>query len=70
MQPRQPATPSNDEGTIDAEGPVLEGINPIRGPIAGGLEVWLEGSGFPTGLTPLYARFGDQFSRVVSVLLA
>ena len=69
MPPRQPVIAANNEGTTDGRDPVLEGINPSRGPIAGGIEVWLEGSGFPIGLTPLYARFGDNFSRVVSALL-
>ena len=66
---RQPTTLVSDEEATDVRDPVLEGINPSRGPIAGGKEIWIEGSNFPTGSTPLYVRFGDNFSRVVGALL-
>ena len=64
-----PITFAGDEEAISGGDPVLEGINPNRGPIAGGREIWIEGSNLPTGSTPLYVRFGDNFSRVVGVLL-
>lgn len=68
--PSRPSVPPDrDEGIADGRGPVLEGINPNKGPISGGIDIWIEGSNIPTGLTPLYARFGDNFSRVVGALL-
>ena len=44
---------------------VVMGTNPRRGPMAGGTEIWIWGSDFPTDRMPLYARFGDNFTRVV-----
>ena len=55
------------EETTDGRDAVIEGTNPGRGPTTGGLDIWIYGSNLPDGSTPLYARFGDNVSRVVSV---
>ena len=68
MPSHQPAAAAS-EGVIDGGDPVLEGINPNRGSTTGGMEIWIEGSNFPTGSLPLYARFGDNSSRAVGILL-
>ena len=47
---------------------VIDRTNPSRGPTTGGPEIWISGSNFPTGLTSLYVRFGDNFARAVGVL--
>ena len=65
LTPRQPVT---EGGTNDGRDPMLQEANPSRGPTTGGLQIWIEGSDFPTGLTPLYARFEDNFARVVGTL--
>ena len=59
-------TPSGEE-TADGRNLVIESINPSQGPTAGGPEIWISGSNFPTGLIPLYAKFGDNFAYVVGV---
>src|ERR1700679_1604716 len=69
MPSRQPVTAASEEGTIDGRDSVLEEINPSRGLVTGGMENWIEGSNFPTGSLPLYARFGDDSSRAVGILL-
>ena len=47
---------------------LVKQCNPRRGPMTGGTEIWIWGSDFPTDPMPLYARFGDNFARVVGVL--
>ena len=59
-------TPSGEE-TVDGLNLVIERINPCQGPTAGGPEIWISGSNFPTHLMPLYARFGDNCAHVVGV---
>ena len=54
------------EGSIDGQDAVIEGTNPGRGPTTGGLEIWIYGSNLPDGSRPLYARFGENVTRVVS----
>ena len=54
--------------TADGRNIVIVQANPRRGPMTGGTEIWIWGSGFPTDLMPLYARFGDNVTRVVGVL--
>ena len=53
---------------MDGPDAVIERTNPSRGPTAGGLEIWISGSNFPTGLTAIYARFGYNLTRPVGVL--
>ena len=65
IRPRQPVT--EEETTLGTD-PILQEANPSRGPTTGGLQIWIEGSDFPADLTPLYARFGDNFARVVGTL--
>ena len=55
--------------TADGRNVVVMQTNPRRGPMTGGTEIWTWGSDFPTDPMPLYARFGDNFARVVGVLL-
>jgi len=55
------------EETMDGRDAVIEGTNPGRGPTTGGLDIWIYGSNLPDGSRPLYARFGDNVTRVVSV---
>jgi len=64
----QAVTAAVEEGATDGRDPVLQEANPSRGPTTGGLRIWIEGSDIPTGLEPLYARFGDNFVRVVGTL--
>lgn len=54
------------EENIDGQDAVIEGTNPGRGPTMGGLEIWIYGSNLPDGSRPLYARFGENVTRVVS----
>jgi len=54
------------EKTMDGQDTVIEGTNPGTGPITGGLEIWIYGSNLPDDSRPLYARFGDNVTRVVS----
>ena len=58
---------ANDE-PVDGQGVVVERVNPKQGPTTGGPEIWISGSGFPTGLKPLYVRFGGNSARAVGVL--
>ena len=44
---------------------VLRAANPRRGPVSGGLEIWLEMDDLPTTFT-LYAIFGDKVTATVS----
>lgn len=44
---------------------VLRGANPRRGPVSGGIEIWLEAQDLPTTFT-LYARFGNRVTATVS----
>jgi hypothetical protein len=57
---------ASDEGTADGWDAVIQRVNPSRGPMTGGLDIWIVGSNFPTG--ELYARFGDNFAHTVGVL--
>ena len=68
MPSSQPVAATVEEEATDGRDPELQEANPSRGPTTGGLQIWIEGSDFPTGLMPLYARFGDNFARVVSTL--
>ena len=45
---------------------VIEGTNPGRGPTIGGIEIWIYGTNLLNGSTPLYARFGENVTCVVS----
>ena len=65
---RQPVTATPEEETVDGRDPVLQEANPSRGPTTGGPQIWIEGTDFPTGLAQLYARFGDNFARVVCTI--
>jgi len=65
-QHRQAVNTANDE-TADGEGVVILRINPRKGPMAGGQEIWIEGSNFPTNLKPLFVRFGSNPSCAVGV---
>ena len=67
-QRRQTVNTASVEGTEDGRDLVIERTNPSRGPTTGGPEIWISGSNFPTGLTSLYVRFGDNFARAVGVL--
>ena len=60
--------PASNEETTDGWDAVIDRINPSRGPTTGGPEVWILSSNFPTGASPLYARFGDGFARAVGLL--
>ncbi len=53
--------------TAEGRNIVVRNANPRRGPMAGGTEIWIWGSDFPTDWMPFYARFGDNFTRVVGV---
>jgi len=66
-QCRQTVMTASDEGTADGQNLVIERINPSQGPTAGGPEIWISGSNFPTRLMPLFVRFGDNFARAVGV---
>jgi len=66
---RQTANAADDEETVDGRDLVIEKVFPNRGPTSGGTEVCIWGSNFPTDHhLPLYARFGDNFARAVSML--
>jgi len=67
-QSRQTVIATSNEETTDGRDTVIERINPSQGPTTGGPEIWISGSNLPTGLTPLYARFGDNFAIAVGVL--
>ena len=62
-----PLSSATFEENMDGRDPVIEGTNPGRGPITGGLDIWIHGSNLPDGSRPLYARFGENVTRVVSV---
>ena len=66
-QCRQTVNTVGDEETADGRNSVIERINPSKGPTAGGAEIWILGSNFPTGRIPLYVRFGDNFAHAVGV---
>jgi len=63
-----PVPSATFEGTMDGQGAVIEGTNPGRGPTTGGLEIWIYGSNLPNSPRPVYARFGDNVTRVVSTM--
>ena len=54
------------EDPMDGQNAVIEGTNPGRGPTTGGKEIWICGTNLPNDSTPLYARFGENVTRVVS----
>ena len=60
------APPATVEDPMDGQNAVIEGTNPGRGPTTGGIEIWIYGTNLPNGSTPLYARFGENVTRVVS----
>jgi len=66
-QSHETVNTASDEEIADGRSVVIERINPSQGPTAGGPEIWITGSNFPTHLKPLYARFGDNFAHVVGV---
>ena len=68
-QARQTLNAASDEEITDGGDVVVERTNPSRGPTTGGQEIFIQGSNFPTGLTPLFARFGDNFARAVGALV-
>jgi len=45
--------------------PVLRSTNPRKGPVSGGIEIWLSMDNLPTTFT-LYARFGSEVVPTVS----
>ena len=51
---------------MDGQNAVMEGTNPGRGPTTGGIEIWIYDTNLPNGSMPLYARFGENVTRVVS----
>ena len=59
---------ADDEEAADGEDLVIAKVVPNRGAMAGGPEVCLLGSNFPTGQGPLYVRFGDKFTPAVGML--
>ena len=61
-----PLPSASIEDPMDGQNAVIEGTNPGRGPTTGGIEIWIYGSNLPNGSTPLYARFGEHVTRVVS----
>ena len=63
----QTVNTAGDEESSDGRNSVIERINPSRGSTSGGPEIWISGSNFPTGLMPLYVRFGDNFAYAVGV---
>jgi hypothetical protein len=62
-----PPPSASVEDPMDGQNSVIEETNPARGPTTGGKHVWIYGSNLPSGSTPLYARFGENVTRVVSV---
>jgi len=64
---RQLANAADNEETADGRDLVIEKVVPTRGPKTGGPEICIWGSNFPDRV-PLYARFGDNFTRAVTVL--
>ena len=66
-QCRQTVSTAIVEEAADGWNPVIERINPSQGPTAGRPDIWISGSNFPTGLMPLYVRFGDNFAHAVGV---
>jgi hypothetical protein len=67
-QYHQAVNAADDEGAADGRDLVIEKVVPNRGPKTGGPEIGIWGSNFPTNYMPLYARFGDNFARAVSML--
>ena len=68
-QARQTPNAASDGEITDGCDAVVRITSPSRGPTTGGREIWISGSNFPTGLTPLYARFGDNIVPAVGVLV-
>ena len=60
------APPASVEDPMDGQNAVIEGTNPGRGPTTGGIEIYIYGTNLPNSSTPLYARFGENVTRVVS----
>jgi hypothetical protein len=60
-QPRTPRTRS----TWLTDAPYIEEVVPEKGPITGGMRIFIIGDNFPEG-DHLYVRFGDAFARAVS----
>ena len=58
--------PATVEDPMDGQNAVIEGTNPGRGPTTRGIENWIHGINLSNGSTPLYARFGENVTRVVS----
>ena len=67
-QYHQTVNVADDEKAADGWDLVIAKVVPNRGPTAGGPEVCLLGSNFPTDHGPLYVRFGDKFTPVVGML--
>ena len=51
---------------MDGQNAVIEGTNPGCGPTTRRIEIWIYGTNLPNGSTPLYARFGENVTRLVS----
>ena len=68
FQPNQAVNAASDEETADGRNLVIERVFPNRGPMIGGQDIILLGSNFPTDQVPLYASFGDNFTRAVCLL--
>ena len=60
------APPATVEDPMDGENAVIEGTNSGRRPTTGGIDIWIYGTNLLTGSTPLYARFGENVTCVVS----
>ena len=54
------------EDPMDGQNAVIEGTNPGRSQTTGCIEIWIYGTNLPNGSTPLYTRFGENVTRVVS----
>ena len=54
----------NDAFTYGSSGPTVTGLNPVRGPAAGGTEVTIDGSGFQTGVS---VSVGSESATILSV---
>ena len=67
-QPHQAVKAASGEETADGRDLVMDLVSPDRGPMTGGQNILILGSNFPTDQMPLYASFGDNFTRAVRLL--
>lgn len=55
--------------TLPMDAPYIEEVAPEKGPVTGGIRIFIIGDHFPEG-DHLYVRFGNAFARAVSAHLA